>query len=96
MWQQNTVDTFTSPEHGFLGHLLSIEPVYDYPAVQPLAKKTFDVSKVEKLPQVEIFYGYQGTHEWLCRAVSCETDGTTMQALTGTSRTPRSPRERKD
>ncbi|GAA5840920.1 hypothetical protein JCM3766R1_005403 [Sporobolomyces carnicolor] len=66
--EQNTVDTFTSPEHGFLGHLLSIEPVYDYPAVQPLAKKTFDVSKVEKLPQVEIFYGYQGSDWHLANA----------------------------
>ncbi|GAA5937836.1 asparaginase [Sporobolomyces koalae] len=61
--EQNTVDTFTSPEFGFLGHLLSIEPVYHYPAVQPLAKKTFDVSSVDKLPQVEIFYGYQGS-DW--------------------------------
>ncbi|GAA5839919.1 hypothetical protein JCM5353_007231 [Sporobolomyces roseus] len=61
--EQNTVDTFTAPEFGFLGHLLSIQPVYHYPAVQPLAKKTFDISNVESLPQVEIFYGYQGS-DW--------------------------------
>ncbi|GAA5993673.1 hypothetical protein JCM5350_003022 [Sporobolomyces pararoseus] len=66
--EQNTVDTFTSPEFGFLGHLLSIEPIYHYPAVQPLAKKTFDVSKVEKLPEVEIFYGYQGSDWHLANA----------------------------
>ncbi|GAA5957784.1 hypothetical protein JCM3765_003765 [Sporobolomyces pararoseus] len=66
--EQNTVDTFTSPEFGFLGHLLSIEPFYHYPAVQPLAKKTFDVSKVEKLPEVEIFYGYQGSDWHLANA----------------------------
>ncbi|GAA6016404.1 hypothetical protein JCM11491_002400 [Sporobolomyces phaffii] len=66
--EQNTVDTFTAPEFGFLGHLLSVEPVYHYPAVQPLAKKTFDVSSVDKLPAVEIFYGYQGSDWHLANA----------------------------
>ncbi|GAA5888545.1 hypothetical protein JCM16303_004251 [Sporobolomyces ruberrimus] len=65
---QNTVDTFTAPEFGFLAHLLSIEPVYHYPASQPLAKKTFDISSVEKLPPCEIFYGYQGSDWHLANA----------------------------
>ncbi|GAA5825759.1 hypothetical protein JCM10212_003286, partial [Sporobolomyces blumeae] len=58
--EANTVDTFTAPEFGFLGHLLSVEPFYHYPAVQPTFKKTFDISNVDALPPVEIFYGYQG------------------------------------
>ncbi|GAA5888542.1 hypothetical protein JCM16303_004250 [Sporobolomyces ruberrimus] len=58
--EANTLNTFEAPEFGFLGHLLSIEPFYHYPPLQPTFKKVYDISKVQELPPVDIIYGYQG------------------------------------
>jgi len=66
--EANTLDTFEAPEFGFLGHLLSVEPFYHYPPSQPTFKKTYDISKVQSLPPVEIIYGYQGSDFHLVNA----------------------------
>ncbi|GAA6033911.1 hypothetical protein JCM8097_000399 [Rhodosporidiobolus ruineniae] len=66
--EQNTVDTFGAPEQGYVGTLLSVHPVYYYPAVQPTFKQVYDISNVTVLPSVEIFYGYQGADFHLLNA----------------------------
>ncbi|GAA5903360.1 hypothetical protein JCM6882_008149 [Rhodosporidiobolus microsporus] len=56
----NALDTFQSPEQGFVGYLLSIKPFYYYPPSQPSYKKVYDISAVESLPRVDMLIAYQG------------------------------------
>lgn len=56
----NTVDTFKAPEEGFVGMLLSDKAFYYYERSRPTFKEVYDVSGVQELPPVDIFYGYQG------------------------------------
>jgi len=58
--QSNTVDTFKSPEQGFIGTLLSTKPLYYSTAAQPTFKRVYDLSNVTSLPPVEVLIGYQG------------------------------------
>ena len=53
------LDTFGAPQQGYVGQLLSFEPLWYYPASQPSFKRTFDVSYVEQLPAVEIIYCHE-------------------------------------
>lgn len=55
----NVLDTFRAMEQGYVGGFLSFKPFFYYPASQPTFKRTFDVSYVEKLPQVDIIYCHQ-------------------------------------
>ncbi|GAA5842926.1 hypothetical protein JCM11251_002936 [Rhodosporidiobolus azoricus] len=66
--ESNTLDTFGAPEQGYVGTLLSVKPLYYYPAVQPTFKQIYDISNVTELPEVEIFYGYQGADFHLLNA----------------------------
>ncbi|BGP57688.1 hypothetical protein JCM8202v2_005335 [Rhodotorula sphaerocarpa] len=56
----NTVDTFKAPEEGFVGMLLSDKAFYYYERSRPTFKEVYDVSGVQELPPVDIFYGHQG------------------------------------
>ncbi|GAA5862422.1 hypothetical protein JCM8547_007635 [Rhodosporidiobolus lusitaniae] len=58
----------SAPEQGFIGGLLSDQPFYYYPAVQPTYKQVYDITNVTELAAVEIFYGYQGTDFHLLNA----------------------------
>ncbi|GAA5842074.1 hypothetical protein JCM9279_002775 [Rhodotorula babjevae] len=58
--QANTVDTFASPEQGYVGTLLSTKPLYYSTAAQPTFKRVYDLSNVTSLPPVEVLIGYQG------------------------------------
>ncbi|MDB5777403.1 MAG: ansZ [Herbaspirillum sp.] len=59
------LDTFKSAEHGYLGVLVGGKP-YFYNA--SLRKHTmnseFDISKLDKLPAVDILYGYQNSDKY--------------------------------
>ena len=57
----NTVDTFESPEPGFIGGLLSDKPFFYSSASTPTFKRVYDLRNVSSLPPVEVLYGYQGT-----------------------------------
>ena len=54
----NTLETFKATEQGYLGMFLSSKPVFYYPAVQPIFKKTFDITNITELPKVDVLYGY--------------------------------------
>lgn len=55
------VETFNSKEIGFLGYADPDKVVfYREPLSRHTFKSEFDISKVEKLPMVDIVYGYQG------------------------------------
>ncbi|BGP33925.1 hypothetical protein JCM10296v2_005734 [Rhodotorula toruloides] len=58
--QANTLNTFASPEPGYIGGLLSDKPFYYMGASKPTFKQVYDISNVTELPHVEIFYSYQG------------------------------------
>lgn len=57
--QANTVDTFKAMEMGNLGMIVSNEPYFFYPPVQPRAKTEIDVSGIDKIPRVDILYAYE-------------------------------------
>nr|WP_294867462.1 type II asparaginase [uncultured Pseudogulbenkiania sp.] len=55
----STADTFKTPELGFLGYMQDNKPhFYRLPVRKHTAETEFDVSKLDKLPQVDIVYGY--------------------------------------
>ncbi|WP_272674259.1 MULTISPECIES: asparaginase [unclassified Providencia] len=54
-----TPDAFKSYEPGYLGVFVSGKPKFYYTPAQPVDRTFFDVSKVDKLPNVEIIYAYQ-------------------------------------
>lgn len=54
------VETFNSKEYGFLGYADPDKVVfYREPLSRHTYKSEFDISKLEKLPKVDIVYGYQ-------------------------------------
>ncbi|KAL4797452.1 Asparaginase/glutaminase [Aspergillus venezuelensis] len=55
----NVMDTFKAVEMGYLGAIVSNEPYFFYPAVQPTGKTAFDVTNVTAIPRVDILYSYQ-------------------------------------
>ncbi|BGP49392.1 hypothetical protein JCM10450v2_005281 [Rhodotorula kratochvilovae] len=55
----NALDTFKSPEQGFVGGLLSTKPFFYYPPAQPTFKTVFDISNVTEFPRVDILYSHQ-------------------------------------
>lgn len=56
----STVDTFKSPEQGYLGMFVNKKPLFYYTPAQPTNKPYFDISRYKSLPKVSILYGYQG------------------------------------
>lgn len=58
----NAMDTFKAYEAGFLGEFINVKPVFYYAPSAPVGKAHFDVAGAEqdKLPQVDVLYGYQG------------------------------------
>ncbi|KAI5453643.1 hypothetical protein NCC49_005465 [Naganishia albida] len=64
----NTLETFKATEQGYLGMFLSSKPVFYYPAVQPIFKKTFDITNITELPKVDVLYGHQDFDYLLIRA----------------------------
>ena len=55
----STADTFKTPELGFLGYMQDNKPhFYRLPVRKHTAETEFDISKLDKLPQVDIVYGY--------------------------------------
>lgn len=63
------VDTFKSPEQGYLGGFINDKAVFYYAPTTPSAKPYFDVSKVKTLPKVVILYGHQNLDPALLDAV---------------------------
>ncbi|KAL4952234.1 Asparaginase/glutaminase [Aspergillus filifer] len=55
----NVMDTFKAVEMGYLGAIVSNEPYFFYPAVQPTGKTAFDVTNITAIPRVDILYSYQ-------------------------------------
>lgn len=53
------VDTFRVAEQGYLGVFTGTTPHFYYEPAKPTGKPSFDVSKLDKLPKVEIVYAYQ-------------------------------------
>lgn len=62
-------DAFKSIENGYLGAIIAGEPYY-YNKVAHLhtTDTLFDISKIEKLPQVDIIYGYQNNPTYMYKA----------------------------
>ncbi|MBO9536694.1 type II asparaginase [Herbaspirillum sp.] len=55
----STLDTFKTPELGFLGYIQGSKPFfYRQSTRKNTADTPFDVSNLDKLPQVDIVYGY--------------------------------------
>jgi len=55
----STLDTFKTPELGYLGYIQGSKPFfYRQSTRKHTADSQFDVSKLEQLPQVDIVYGY--------------------------------------
>ena len=53
-------DTFKSPEQGYVGEIAGDKVLfYNEPTRKHTTQSVFDVSKFDKLPQVDIIYGYQ-------------------------------------
>ncbi|MFW2178419.1 MULTISPECIES: asparaginase [unclassified Moraxella] len=57
----NTPDTFKSVEAGGYGQMIGLTPKFYYAPQVITNKSSFDVSKFDSLPKVEIIYGYQST-----------------------------------
>lgn len=56
----NTLDTFRSPDDGFIGTLIDNVPHFETTVAKLQTTQTpFDVSKLDSLPEVDIVYGYQ-------------------------------------
>lgn len=56
----NTLDTFRSPDDGFLGTLIDNVPHFETTVAKLQTTQTpFDVSKMDSLPEVDIVYGHQ-------------------------------------
>lgn len=56
----NTLDTFKSPDDGYLGTLIDNVPHFDTTVARLQTTQTpFDVSKLDSLPEVDIVYGHQ-------------------------------------
>ncbi|EBR8158574.1 L-asparaginase [Salmonella enterica subsp. enterica serovar Newport] len=55
-----TTDTFKAIEPGYLGVFISGKPRFYYPPMRATDQVYFDVSKIKKLPDVEILYAYSG------------------------------------
>lgn len=62
-------DAFKSIENGYLGSIIAGKPYY-YNKVAHLhtTDTPFDISKIEKLPQVDIIYGYQNNPTYMYEA----------------------------
>lgn len=58
----NTIDTFKAMEMGFLGEMISNNPFFFYPPVQPTGKKNFDIANVTEIPRVDILFSYEDMH----------------------------------
>ncbi|MDY7577838.1 type II asparaginase [Herbaspirillum sp. RTI4] len=55
----STLDTFKTPELGFLGYIQGSKPYFYRQSVRKNTVDTeFDISKLDTLPQVDIVYGY--------------------------------------
>ena len=55
----NSLDTFQAPEQGSLGYFLNAKPYFYFTPAQASHKPSFNVSKLTKLPRVDILYSYQ-------------------------------------
>ena len=55
----NSLDTFQAPEQGSLGYFLNAKPYFYFTPAQASHKPSFNVSKLTKLPRVNILYSYQ-------------------------------------
>lgn len=55
----NSLDTFQAPEQGSLGYFLNAKPYFYYTPAKASHKPCFDISKLNKLPRVDILYSYQ-------------------------------------
>lgn len=59
------LDTFKSVEHGYLGVIVGGKPYfYNESTRKHTVNSEFDISKVDKLPQVDILYGYQNSDKY--------------------------------
>ncbi|BGP26318.1 hypothetical protein JCM10295v2_005266 [Rhodotorula toruloides] len=58
--QANTLNTFASPEPGYIGGLLSDKPFYYMGASKPTFKQVYDISNVTVLPHFEVYNSCQG------------------------------------
>lgn len=54
-----TLDTFKAVEQGYLGTFIGTTPQFYFQPAQPVNKPSFDITKIENLPKVEIIYMYQ-------------------------------------
>lgn len=54
------MDTFKSPEQGYVGEIAGDQVLFYNKATRKhTTQSIFDVSKLDKLPRVDIIYGYQ-------------------------------------
>ncbi|MGA4923230.1 asparaginase domain-containing protein, partial [Bacillus subtilis] len=59
-------DTFKSPEQGYVGEVAGGKVLfYNEPTRKHTTKSIFNVSKLDKLPQVDILYTYQNDNRYL-------------------------------
>lgn len=59
------LDTFKSPEHGYLGVIVGGKPYFYNASTRKHTRATeFDISKVDQLPPVDILYGYQNSDKF--------------------------------
>ncbi|MEE3660727.1 type II asparaginase [Brenneria sp. g21c3] len=62
----STLDTFKAPEEGYLGVIIG-DKVYFHNRLDKIhtTRSVFDIAKLEKLPTVDIIYGYQDDPEYM-------------------------------
>lgn len=62
----DSLDTFRSPEAGYLGRLVNQKPQFDNFITRKHTVDTpFDISNVNELPKVDIIYGYQNDSAYM-------------------------------
>ncbi|PMH17751.1 L-asparaginase [Vibrio breoganii] len=89
-----SLDTFKAHDQGFLGTFAGGEPKFYYEPAKVMGKPTFDVSKLETLPKVDIVYSYQNMGPEIIDAiVESGADGIVV-AGSGNGSVPSAVRER--
>lgn len=72
-----TLDTFKAPDQGYLGTIVGGKPYFETRVDKVNTKQSeFDISKIDKMPNVVIIYGYQDDPEYMYdAAIAHHADG---------------------
>ncbi|PKF60197.1 L-asparaginase [Psychromonas sp. psych-6C06] len=89
-----SLDTFKAYDQGFLGTFAGGVPKFYFDAAQATGKPSFDISKIETLPQVDIIYSYLGMQADQLDALVASGSKGIVVAGSGNGSTPQAVRDR--